>query len=288
MGTDSSDSELSALVEIVRRASSIVMGHYDHDVAVDLKGPNDPVTAADREADRYICAELRRRFPDAEVVGEESSPSSRATVAALARHRTVFYVDPLDGTKEFIAHNGEFSVLIGQCVDGRPTLGVIALPAADRILAGAVGGPAYAVDRQGERWPLTLTSTARPEQVTLLVSRSHTPPLAERLRGSGRLRRVVPCGSVGVKVSRLLEGRADAYLHDGGGLKRWDCCGPEAVLRAAGGAMSDLGGALLDYRTERLTVDGGLLASNGAAHQALLASARAAAADVANGSGQGV
>jgi 3'(2'), 5'-bisphosphate nucleotidase len=282
------DPELERLVEIAREAADRVMRHYHGLVKVDLKGPNDPVTEADREADGFICGELRRQFPEAEVVGEESAPSRPRAIANLARKRAVFYVDPLDGTKEFIAKNGEFSVLIGLCVDGRPKLGVIALPCDGRVLAGKVGVQALSLDREGNRSRLALSTKRKLEDVTLLVSRSHTPPLAVQVQERARLGRVLRCGSVGVKISRLLEGHADAYLHDGGGLKRWDCCGPEAVLLAAGGAISDLRGTPLCYESERLTVDGGLVATNGIVHQSLLSNVAAVQADVAKGSDQAV
>jgi 3'(2'), 5'-bisphosphate nucleotidase len=282
------DPELNRLVEIARRAAERVMEHYHGSVKVDLKGPNDPVTEADREADDFICGELRRQFPDAEVVGEESAPSTPTGIANLAQKRAVFYVDPLDGTKEFIAKNGEFSVLIGLCVDGRPKLGVIALPVEGRVLAGRVGERAVSLDREGCCRRLALSTKRRLEDVTLLVSRSHTPPLAVQVQERAGFARVLPCGSVGVKISRLLEGHADAYLHDGGGLKRWDCCGPEAVLLAAGGAITDLRGTPLCYESERLTVDGGLVATNGFVHPSLLSNVAAVQADVAKSSDQAV
>jgi 3'(2'), 5'-bisphosphate nucleotidase len=89
--------------------------------------------------------------------------------------------------------------------------------------------------------------------------------------------RVTPCGSVGVKVARILTGAADLYVHAGLGAKRWDTCAPEAVLAAAGGRFSDLDGAPLDYASADLVLRRGMIASNGALHEAVLAAVREAA-----------
>jgi 3'(2'), 5'-bisphosphate nucleotidase len=87
--------------------------------------------------------------------------------------------------------------------------------------------------------------------------------------------RVIPCGSVGVKVARIALGAADLYVHDGGGAKRWDTCGPDAILTAAGGCFTDLAGAPIDYASPDLLVRTGILASNGRLHGAALKTASA-------------
>ena len=106
---------------------------------------------------------------------------------------------------------------------------------------------------------------------TLVVSRSHRAPefLEPIINGLG-ITRVVPCGSVGVKVARIARGEADLYIHGGGGAKRWDTCAPEAILAAAGGHFTDLEGADIDYSSPDLVQRTGILASNGALHAAAL------------------
>jgi 3'(2'), 5'-bisphosphate nucleotidase len=250
--------------------------------SVEMKGPNDPVTRADREANLLICDLLGEAFPGEAVIAEESvTPDA---VRAIASKERVFYVDPLDGTREFVDRNGEFAVMIGLAVRGRAHLGVVVLPATGEALAGRTGidsdrGEAFIEAETGSRRFLEVpapppgaleTSAAR-----LVVSRSHRPPLVEKLSSSLGLSQITPCGSVGVKVARVATGRADLYVHDGGGAKRWDTCGPEAILRAAGGRFTDLRGDPILYAGDDLVIRGGLIASNGLFHDVTVEAARA-------------
>src|SRR5262245_23509667 len=108
------ESELKTAAAIAREAGKVLLDIYATDFAVEFKGKSNPVTEADRRANALIVAQLRAAFPHDGIVAEESEQSS----ADLARER-IWYVDPLDGTKEFVAKNGEFSVMIGLAIAGR-------------------------------------------------------------------------------------------------------------------------------------------------------------------------
>lgn len=276
------DRELEEILRIARAASSVVREVYATAFSVDMKGPNDPVTRADREANSLICARLAEAFPGEAVIAEESVTADAAREVALKER--VFYVDPLDGTREFVDRNGEFAVMIGLAVRGRAHLGVVVIPASGEALAGRTGldsdrGNAFLEDETGSRRSLEVpplppialdASSAR-----LVISRSHRPPLVEKLSICLGLSQITPCGSVGVKVARVATGRADLYIHDGGGAKRWDTCGPEAILRAAGGRFTDLRGDPIVYAGDDLVVRGGLVASNGLFHDVAVQALRA-------------
>jgi len=270
------DREIDEALRIARLASDRVLAVYATPFAVELKGPGDPVTAADREANSIICDALAAAFPGDAVLAEESAPSSAGEVARRVANRRVWYVDPLDGTREFADRNGEFAVMIGLAVGGVATVGVLVLPVTGEALAGRVGAGAFREDAGGARRPLVVSGVRDPREATIVVSRSRRPaivdPVVERL-GIGK---VVPCGSVGVKVSRIVTGAADLYVHGGGGAKRWDTCAPEAVLVAAGGRFTDLAGDAIDYASADLQVRRGIVATNGALHEAVLAVTRAA------------
>jgi 3'(2'), 5'-bisphosphate nucleotidase len=270
------DRELEEALSIARLASDRVRAVYATPFKVELKGPGDPVTVADREANAIICDALAAAFPGDAVLAEESVPASEAEVARLVANPRVWYVDPLDGTREFADRNGEFTVMIGLAVDGVATLGVLVLPVTGEALAGRVGVGAFCESEGGARRPLVVSGVREPAKATIVVSRSHRPaivdPVVERL-GIGK---VVPCGSVGVKVSRIVTGAADLYVHGGSGAKRWDTCAPEAVLAAAGGRFSDLAGEAIDYACADLQVRRGIVATNGALHEAVLGVTRAA------------
>jgi 3'(2'), 5'-bisphosphate nucleotidase len=130
-------------------------------------------------------------------------------------------------------------------------------------------------DASGVRRPLHVTSERVIQAARLVVSRSHRPALIAPLIARLGITQTVPCGSVGVKVARVVTSAAELYVHDGGGAKRWDTCAPEAILTAAGGRFTDLHGANLDYASADLAVRTGIVASNGWIHDEVLAAVRA-------------
>src|ERR1700760_4132160 len=123
---------LLALVRIARAAGVIVMRHYEAGCEARIKSDRSPVTDADEEAEKLILAELAREFPHVPVVAEEEAAAGR--IATVGSH--FFLVDPVDGTKEFVKRGGEFTVNIGEIVDGVPVVGVVLAPAIGRMFAG--------------------------------------------------------------------------------------------------------------------------------------------------------
>jgi 3'(2'), 5'-bisphosphate nucleotidase len=278
-----SDRELDEVLRIARRAAGVVRDVYATPFTVELKGPDDPVTRADREANDLICEAIAASFPGDAILAEESVPASADRVARLVASERVWFVDPLDGTREFAAKIGEFAVMIGLAVRGRAALGVVVMPVDGQAIAGRVSSHppaaptpgAFCEDEGGARRPLTVSALGDPREATMMVSRSHRPAMLDPLLQRLGISRVVPCGSVGVKVARLVLGRADLYVHGGGGAKLWDSCAPEAVLIAAGGRFTDLAGAPIDYASADLVLRNGIIASNGALHEAVLAAVTA-------------
>ncbi|WP_437279680.1 3'(2'),5'-bisphosphate nucleotidase CysQ [Sorangium sp. So ce375] len=272
---DRNDRELDEIVRIARAAAAIVMDVYATPFAVEMKGPGDPVTRADREANTLICSALEAAFPGEAILAEESVPTGDELAARLRKER-VFFVDPLDGTREFADRNGEFAVMIGLAVRGRAALGVVVMPTTGDALAGRAGegGFAFLEASDGSRRPLQVSAVSSPADATLIVSRSHRPKELEPLLARLGISKVVPCGSVGVKIARIATGQADLYLHGGGGAKLWDSCAPEAVLLGAGGSFTDLSGAPIDYNGPGLKLGRGIIASNGALQAAVVAAAR--------------
>jgi len=273
------DRELEEVIRIARLAARRVSEVYATDFTVELKAPGDPVTRADRESSDIICASLAASFRGDAILSEEAVPASRADVARLVSSPRVWFVDPLDGTREFSDRIDEFAVMIGLAVEGRAALGVVTMPALGETIAGRVGASAFADDAQGRRRPLRVSKVSDPREATLFVSRSHRPPLIGSLIEHLGIGRVVPSGSVGVKIARLVLGQGDLYVHDGGGAKLWDTCGPEAVLTAAGGRFSDLDGASIDYASADLVLRRGIVATNGPLHDTVLSACRGMVAE---------
>ncbi len=259
--------ELSVAVALARQAGQIVMDVYATDFAVAYKGANDPVTEADRRGNDVIVQGLREAFPHDVVAAEESAhPFTSPDADAPTSTRRVWYVDPLDGTKEFIAGNGEFSVMIGLTVHGRAHLGVVYRPDGDVLYAGAVGTGAW-MEQHGMRVPLAIAERDVGRPLIMAVSRSHRHPQADRIASMLEAGQEIPLGSVGLKIGMIARGDADVYVEPGPATKLWDACAPDAILRAAGGQFTTILGQPVAYGGLPLNNPHGLLATNGFCHE---------------------
>lgn len=256
--------ELETMVAIASEASKHVRDWLARGESLEPqeKAFGEPVTALDRALNTLIRKRIEQRLAGG-IIGEEDEPGQRRADMASDR---VFYVDPIDGTAELLAGNGEFAVMIGLAVAGRAEAGVVALPVDNTILAGRVGQRAIVERSNGERSLIGVSARNSFAEARALVSRSHRPAIIDKLRQRLGLGEVIPCGSAGVKVARIALGEADLYVHAGHGLASWDCCAPEAILTAAGGRMSTLDGTALRYSPGIDKLPGGLLASNGVLH----------------------
>jgi 3'(2'), 5'-bisphosphate nucleotidase len=257
---------LDEVLAIARRASAVVMSVYGAPFDVDFKGKNDPVTLADRESNALICAALAASFGGIPIVAEESDPSAYAGYAAAA----AWFVDPLDGTREFVARNGEFAVMIGLAERGEATLGVIVNPAMDRAFIGAKGLGAFEVAPDGSRRAVRVSTAKGLAEAELLVSRSHAAAGLEETALRLGFRKVTRCGSAGVKATRIAAGEADVYAQPGRAGALWDACAPEALVMAAGGRATDAFGTVIDYAARELPNHHGFVATNGVLHTDVL------------------
>jgi 3'(2'), 5'-bisphosphate nucleotidase len=265
------DREIAEAARIARWAGAILMEIYGTDFDVAYKTEADPVTEADTKANAYIVSELKRVFPGDGIVAEETADMRDALKGGRC-----WYVDPLDGTKEFIAQNGEFSVMLGLAIDGVARAGVVYRPDGDKLYCGIVGGDAY-LDERGERSPLRVSEVADPSQLKLVVSRSHRNEAVEAVIRRLGIAEEQTSGSVGLKVGLIAERKADLYVHVTDRSSAWDTCGPEALIKAAGGRFTDLAGNPYRYGGTDMRNRSGILACNAAAYDSVLPVAREAA-----------
>lgn len=268
--------EERVILDLARRAGEAILKLYASSFTVRYKGPGDPVTDADLRAQDIIVEGLTREFPDDGVISEERPLSEEAV-----RKSRLWYVDPLDGTGEFVARTGEFSVIIGLVEGGLPKLGVIYRPTEDVLYLGRLDQAAWIVTGN-ERKPAWVSAIAPPHPLRLAVSRSHRHPSIDTIKA--RLGDVteIPCGSVGAKVGLLVSGAADCYVEPARYTSKWDVCGAEAVLRGAGGMMTDLAGGPLCYDGTTLKNLRGFVATNRHCHGDVLAVIPASVRDVAS------
>jgi 3'(2'), 5'-bisphosphate nucleotidase len=258
--------ELAVLRAIAAEAARVVMEVYARPFDVEFKAPQDPVTEADRRANELICERLSREFPGVPIVAEESDP---ATFEDYRDHDRVFFVDPVDGTREFVDRNGEFAVMIGVLEGSRAVASVIDAPARGEVFAGWVGHGAVRV-ADGVEQPLRVSDVSDLRQGALVGSRSHRSPQLERALARLAPREIRVMGSAGLKGTLVAKGDVEAYVAPGYAGKRWDACAADALVVAAGGVLTDTYGDPIDYRAASLSNDRGLLASNGHVHEALV------------------
>ncbi|MCZ6597255.1 MAG: 3'(2'),5'-bisphosphate nucleotidase CysQ [Planctomycetota bacterium] len=189
----------------------------------------------DQAADGFLQGFVRGRYPADGILSEETVDSPER----LERRRT-WILDPLDGTREFGQGREDWAVHVALTVGGRCALGAVALPSLDRVLWGVAleGRERGGSDGDGE---LVRGDSDAPERPRIVVSRSHTPDWVERFANALDEAELVRWGSAGYKASRLLVGEADVYVHKVG-LKEWDTCAPETVVRALGWHVCKLRG----------------------------------------------
>jgi 3'(2'), 5'-bisphosphate nucleotidase len=265
--------ELRVGLELARRAGEAALAYYGKPMRVEHKEEFDePVTQADRAVNELIVRALREQFPEDGVLAEESVDTDRR----IGRER-VWMIDPIDGTKGFIAGTGDFCVQIGLAVGGRAALGILYAPATDVLYWAAPGHGAWVVrptseaDRSLKAERLGVTGETELSRMRLAESRSHRGPRMESVVGALGVRAEVRSHSVGIKVGLLVERQADLYIHLSPKTKQWDTCAPEAVLAEAGGRMTDVFGGPMLYNTPDVLNRNGLVASNGAAHEEVIA-----------------
>lgn len=240
---------------------------------VAFKSASDPVTEADRRANAFLVEGLHAAFPEDGVIAEESAAHGDAHTRSRC-----WYVDPLDGTKEFIARNGEFAVMLGLAIDGRAELGVVYQPEHDKLYRGVVGEGAF-LEQGGRARALHVSDSSAPSALRLVVSRSHRPKGTDELVQRLGVSSETPSGSVGLKIGQIAEQNADFYVHLSGKASRWDSCGPEAVVVAAGGRLTDLLGERIVYDGRELLNRRGIFACNAAAFEAVLPTVRSIAGE---------
>ena len=238
------------LVPLAIEAGEAIMRHYRAGTAVELKADRSPVTAADRDAEAIILAGLRRHFPDLPVVAEESV----AAGAAPAASSSFFLVDPLDGTREFVARRDEFTVNIALIDDGVPVFGVVYAPATGELCVATGQGEAHETrldpeagyhDASALAWRPMRAREPAADGLVVLASRSHLDKATGDLIARYTVKSLANAGS-SLKFCALARGAADFYPRLGRTME-WDTAAGEAVLRAAGGHVLQLDGRPMLY-----------------------------------------
>jgi 3'(2'), 5'-bisphosphate nucleotidase len=258
--------ELEIAARIAREASELVLKYHGTKLHIQIKGGDEPVTEADHAASELIVGRLREAFPDDVVLSEEIPDTGER----LGKPR-VWMVDPIDGTRDFVRGESAFVVMVGLAVEGRPVVGAVGHPLSANVYGGAVGAGAWREDGAGARTPLHTSTLSRPPDIRLVASKSHRTSPIDDVKRALQITDEINVGSIGLKIGLVSEALRDLYVYTGGRTKIWDTCGPEAILAAAGGRMTDCDGNPLVYDKPDLYNRRGLVASNGPLHDFVIA-----------------
>jgi 3'(2'), 5'-bisphosphate nucleotidase len=258
--------ELRAATEAALRAGAVIMEHYRAGpTAWKEKGDGSPVTAVDLAANAAIEAHLRAAFPDDAILSEESPDDP-----GRLRQRRVWIVDPLDGTRGFLARTDDFCVHVALAVDGVPVVGVVQQPVSGALYQAVSGQGAFR-RHQNQVERLTVSARQALPELRLGISRHHAPPvLLDWLDREGLTAAALRTGA-SVKYTALAGGALDGVVTVTAGEKEWDTCAPELLVREAGGVVSDGDGRPLRYNQPQIDRPRGIVASNGRCQQVLLA-----------------
>ncbi|MFQ5534881.1 MAG: 3'(2'),5'-bisphosphate nucleotidase CysQ [Sphingomonadales bacterium] len=233
------------LTDIALAAGAVILDIYNNDVTVRTKDDRSPVTNADEAAEKLILARLSVLTPDIPVIAEERVARDGAPETVGDRF---WLVDPLDGTREFISRNGEFTVNIALIEDGTPTLGVVFAPARGRLFWGTPDGAWVRETDDAGAWGAARPISVRPspaDGLTVVASRSHRDAKTDEYLERFDVKELISAGS-SLKFCLVAAGEADLYPRLGRTME-WDTGAGHAVLLAAGGTVVTLDGQPLKY-----------------------------------------
>ena len=231
---------LALAVTLATQAGAAILAVRAAGFETHVKPDRSPVTAADHAAEAIIVAGLRAAYPHIQVIAEEEATGGRTGIAG----DTFWLVDPLDGTREFVAGTDDFTVNIGLVRKGRPVLGVVAAPALGELFFGVVGKGAWKRTATGD----SAIHVRRPPSGGLVVMASRHHADGSELDGflaGQRIENIIHIGS-SLKFCRVAEGRADLYLRLGRTME-WDTAAAHAVAEAAGARVTRVDGTPLAY-----------------------------------------
>ena len=233
--------ELKLAIQIAQQGGQLAKTIRQQGYAIHDKADNQgPATDADLKISAFLSKQLRHHYPADLIVSEE------APVPSFNDAKRIWYIDPIDGTKEFISGNNDWSVMIGLAIEGKPCLGVVYRPDVDELYYSSQNQGAF-FQTANTRVSLKVNETSEPRESILIQSRSHRSAEADDLAKVLGVKDIYSLGSIGLKLGKIAEGKADIYFNFSGKCHLWDLCGPEAILTEAGGAVALSAGEKILY-----------------------------------------
>lgn len=237
---------LAPVLAAATEAGARILGVATHDFNARKKDDDSPVTAADMAAQNYLTTALARILPGIPLISEESGESDAAMLAIAMQAPRYWLVDPLDGTRDFLAGTGEYTVNVALVDNGVPVLGCIVAPAMGLCFGAVAGEGSFEFSHTGASTRLT-AQAATPRATICLVSRFHQRDEETALHALFPDLVARSCGS-SLKYCMIARGDADLTVRRSP-TKLWDTAAAQAIVECAGGAMIQRSGAALSYRT---------------------------------------
>lgn len=265
------EKELTTAIKLAKQAGARILEFYALEIITEQKlgadNKTEPVTIADRTASAIICEGLTAAFPADAILSEEETDNEETRLA----EKRVWMIDPIDGTWGFIKKDNDFGVQIGLTENGEATVGVVFLPAHNKLFYAAKDVGAFLIENDEPAKRLRISEKTNFTEMILASSRNHRSSKMHQIIETLAFEKEVQRGSVGLKVGLIAERICDVYIHLSPRTKFWDTCAPQVILEQAGGRMTDLFGHALRYDARDVQNHNGILASNGAAHAELVA-----------------
>lgn len=248
-------------------AGDVLQSYYKGDIKDISDKADGPVTKADIAANNYIIENFHAQLGtvDFAYLSEETYDGNKI------EHPWVWIIDPLDGTRDFIDQTGEYAVHLCLCHEGRPVIAVVVVPEAEKLYFALKGSGTHVETRAGEVTPIKVSDRSKPEDLYLVASRTHRDQRFQDLLNRLPFKDRNYVGSVGCKISTILEKQSDVYISVSGksAAKDWDFAAPELILTEAGGKFSYFAGNEVLYNQGDVKKWGGIMASNGHCHEEL-------------------
>jgi 3'(2'), 5'-bisphosphate nucleotidase len=242
---DQLNHELKTIIHLVKTAGALIQNIRSSDYEIKYKGDvSDPVTEADLAASEFLMKEISHHFPEDLIVSEEAPLPE-----TLCENKRTWFIDPIDGTKEFIEKGAEWSVMVGLAENNRPILGVVFWPTEDRLYYATKGQGAY-VESKEKRVKLQVSSPLELKDARIIQSKGHYDKRVDKIALKLGITQILKQSSIGLKLGSIAEGKADFYFNLSGKCHLWDLCGPEIILLEAGGSVITRSGLPISYQSK--------------------------------------
>lgn len=250
------------LIQLVKDVGIEILKVYDKEFKTIIKSDNSPVTEADHLANDLILKHLLIHFPDYGVISEETEED-----VETYKKENIFVIDPIDGTKGFVAKNGEFSIMIGILKNFKPYFGIVYEPVTKRLYFAEDGFGSFMELSCGKILKLKTSVIEDFSNARMFRSRNHFSRNDELLTKFLNLPSFNSIGSIGIKSGRIASQENELYLNLSSQLGKWDACAPQVIIEQAGGCVFDKFGFELDYTKIGLKMKNGFIGTNGKLHK---------------------